>query len=669
MKTPVSNPNPQQTTPSFKLDASAIIGQDVLRVNINDAQKLENQRHNHALLGKLKLLFQDADAETNAQREENTLYDIFRKYVLNTCHNFNCGYRREISPVCTNCLLRANQLLFYISDDTITYYLPNVIFNTEKDIEDINKFLSYFSNLNTLTNPSIMTFQTCPPNIEELKSIFYWHRELVHLNLKAPEIKQISNKIKYSTPLHIIHYQLAQRLLLLYHTVAPIISHDDASGQLTHLQRERDAVHKKFQIPPNHSFFEQKLTQHINRANHIVGNDPNSTIIFQKLTRTLLTISSGKPDTIKLLAIMLAKVYIGRPYLDYIDRDSTHLTLIITNNPIYVRKFLMDIFLYTLTLGIDPNAQKIYDEYNHYQKNATSFFIATEYSATKLSDETNIGEFIKDKIMGNIVNIDTTNTAASSNFKDIVNGRAISYKDTYFGKLSYKSNAHYIRINENIKDNCLGDYNVPYDTILFNGDLSNAIYEPLDDYELFFLVTGFINYGLDLLSQPDLKPIASQPAPLELVNEFIGNFCSDTTNTVSPTEIPNIEDETRRLAAAKELDITQLPFTHVEILAEFFNEWCAIAHNDISYEENVIKKTFIDKYPSIFYLKKKAMTPLGKSKEARGLYGLKFEYDKFIKFKNAETSSIQSDQSAPKEFISFLENILTDYFLLNVNKQ
>jgi hypothetical protein len=660
LKTPVSNPNPQQPALSFKLDASAIIGQDIKRVTIDDAQKLENQRHNHALFEKLNLLFRSSEQETNAQREEDTLYDILSKYTYAACPNSLCPYRENVRYLCPKCILSANQIFSSISDNTITYHGPrNFIFNSGKDIGDINKFLSHFLPPIAYNLP----FKKNPPNIDELKAIFYWHREWARLNSKTQEVKQISNNINYSTPLHSIHYQLAQRLLLLYHTADPIISHDDLPGQLTHLQRERDAVLKKFQIPSNlNSFFEQKLTKHIGSATHIVSN-PNFTK-FQNLNRILFTISNGKSDTIKLLAIMLAKIYIGRPYLEYIDKDTNHLTLIITNNPMYIRNFFMDIFLYTLTLGINSDAQKIYDEYSHHKKNATSFFIATEYSATKLSDETNIGEFIKDKNMGNIVNIDTTNTSAGSNFKDIVNGRALSYKDTYFGTLSYKSNAHYIRINETIKDNGLGDYNIPYDTILFNGDLSNAIYEPLNDYELFFLVTGFINYGLDLLSQPDLKPIVSQPAPLELVNEFIGNFCSDTTNTISPTE-PNIEDETKRLDAAKELGITQLPFTHIDILAEFFNEWCAIAHNDISYEENVIKNTFIDKYPNIFYFKKRAMTPLGKSKEARGLYGLKFEYDKFIKFKNAKASSIASDQSTPEKFIPYFENILTNYFFVN----
>ena len=64
--------------------------------------------------------------------------------------------------------------------------------------------------------------------------------------------------------------------------------------------------------------------------------------------------------------------------------------------------------------------------------------------------------------MGNIVNIDKTISAAGPNFKSIIEGTAISRDDPYFGKLRYKSNAHYIRINQDVRQRGLENYNISY---------------------------------------------------------------------------------------------------------------------------------------------------------------------------------------------------------------
>ena len=483
----------------------------------------------------------------------------------------------------------------------------------------------------------------------------------MRLNLKNRAIKQISNVIEYSIPLHVIHYQVAKRLLLIYHTAEAIISHNDSAGQISQFQHERNAVfYNKFQIPPNITFVEEELTKRIARVNYTVNKDikPNA---FENLTRIFLVISERNCDIVDQFAIMLAKIFIGRPYLNYLDKNTNHLSLIITDNSRYIRDFLMNIFSYNILFDSKCYNEKIGSkEYKYAKKNMESYYHVTEYSAAMLSDEKNIGEFIKDKNMGNIVNIDTTRSSAGPNFKSLVEGTLISCNDPYFGKLQYRSNAHYIRINQNIRQSGIENYNILYDIIHCDGNLTNAIYEPLEDYELFFLVTGFVNYGIDLLSQPDSELSTTLPTPNELVDEFIESFCIDTTNTISlAREISGLEDEAKRLAVAKDEGITQLSFTHVDTLIDYFDKWCAIAYQDIHYDKTTIKNCFINKYPKVFYLKKRALTPSGKSKDARGIYGLKFEIDKFKSFTN--TADTQFTKASPEEFISYMGNIIANY--------
>jgi hypothetical protein len=660
LKTSISNSPPRQSVLSINLDTSAIIKQDIKRVALEDAHNLNTQRHNHALLEKLNLMFKNVKEEEETQLKENTTCNLFYNYISNACQNYSCSYRAKISPYCTNCLLKENQIAFSVCDGSITYYLaaqPEIAFNSEKDI---NKLLSYFSHNSMATMP---VFQSYPPNTDQLKSIFSRHRELVSLNLKIPDIKRFANFINYALPLNLIQYQIAKRLLLLYHTADAIISQDDSAKQIAQLQNEYDSILcNKFHISTEkQNFINEQLNQSIAFINYKIESKYTPTT-FANLTRILLTISNGNPNTVKQLAIMLAKIFIGRSYLEYLDEDSNNLTIVITNNPIYIKKFFSDIFLYNPMLDKETNFQHRYQK-----KEIDSFYHFTDYSAAYLSDEKNIGELIKDKLLGNIINIDTTHTSAGSKFKDLIDGRTITYTDAYFGQLRYRSNAHYIRINQDINQNGLGSYNITYDTIICNGNLSNALYEPLDDYELFFLVTGFVNYGIDLLSEETIKPATPQITPLELVNEFINKFCSDTTNTIpQPPETSEIKDDKERLSIAKELGITKLPFTHVDTLVEYFIKWCKIAHENIThYDENVIKDTFVNKYPNIFYLKKKAMIPSGRPKDARGIYGLNFEHQKFINFTNTDKLPTQPDNSSPEEFVSFFRNILNLYFLID----
>lgn len=172
-KLPVSNQQSQQSALSFNWDASTILGQDIRRVNLDDAHKLENQRHNHALLEKLKIMIKDAETEEKVKMEENTTYDVFSKYIFNACRNVNCPYKENISPHCANCLLVvANQIQFIISDDTIVYSTQqNIILNSEKDVKNFWPFFRPV-NANGLRNTFDTSFQTYPPNVEELKSYF-----------------------------------------------------------------------------------------------------------------------------------------------------------------------------------------------------------------------------------------------------------------------------------------------------------------------------------------------------------------------------------------------------------------------------------------------------------------------------------------------------------------
>jgi hypothetical protein len=121
------------------------------------------------------------------------------------------------------------------------------------------------------------------------------------------------------------------------------------------------------------------------------------------------------------------------------------------------------------------------------------------------------------------------------------------------------------------------------------------------------------------------------------------------------------EEEIKQLA--KELGILDLPFTHADTLTESFDEWSEIAHKDINYDKNIIRKQFVNKYSKIFHSKKAVKMQDGPPKYGRGIYGLKFEPDKFKQLKNDANCL---SQSSPEKFISYLENLLSAYFLASI---
>ena len=148
-------------------------------------------------------------------------------------------------------------------------------------------------------------FYLYPPSEDELKAIFYYHRKWVDFNSVLPPLQQYTNIIEYSMPIHIIHNQLARRLLLLFHAVSVCTAYSDESKQVDSLQKEHNNVlYKKFNMFFDYHFIETRLKHCIDYVKNMVSEDPEC---FSQLARTLLAISNCDRSTVNQLAVMLAK--------------------------------------------------------------------------------------------------------------------------------------------------------------------------------------------------------------------------------------------------------------------------------------------------------------------------------------------------------------------------
>lgn len=230
--------------------------------------------------------------------------------------------------------------------------------------------------------------------------------------------------------------------------------------------------------------------------------------------------------------------------------------------------------------------------------------------------------------------------------------------------MSHKSNAHFIRINESVDDLNLGDYNILNDKIFLEGNLANIEYEPLHYYELFFLVTGFVQYGLDLLLTSEESPTIQEIRSSQLVDEFIMNFCFDQAKDIKvPAQYANTKSDEDLKQLRQELNITDLEFTHTGTLYENFKIWMKICHKNIPCCPLAeFRSTLEQKYHPAFYTKKMKKVD-GKPKDARGLYGVSVDKDKFNNLQAKQDNSESSPSERKDLFLDQLEEILKKYAL------
>lgn len=649
VKPPVSTHDKKKEL--IQLDATEIVEQDIPRITYSDTQRLEMQRCNRKIFQSMGLLFQKHQTEREQHNIEERKYAIFSSYMQKCC-NSECIGRNQNLIGCTQCMLRSLGWNYFKLDETITYTSPiGLVINTSKDFHSAIP--------QTIHQPIFNASK------EEVEAFFYFHREYIRINRKNPVHKIFFNLIRYSWPLHLIHYQIAHRLLLLYHSAEIIIQNsENLNKQLNEYERVRkNMLFEKFGMKQLEYYgipveaVENSFIDSVACHNRLFKEASKDKTPFAKLVRTFLHISNGDLKIVKQFAVLLAKIFMGRPYLDFIDNNSKKLTVIITNNTMYIKQFLRNILTYNFKIGRLANFNSQNEDYA--VKTNGTYYHFTEYSADQLSNKDYINEFIKDKRMGNIVNIDITKTKMTQEFKSLVEGKTVSIIDQYFGKLSLKSNAHYIRINNQLNDFNLNDYEISYEGIFCDDNLSNAVYDNLDQYELFFMLTGFVNYGIDLMTRSEAEDNNPVLSVIEAVNQFIDEMCEDTSTTIEiPPEISQISYEKERFDKVKPLGIEKLPFTHVDTFVEKFNEWCGVFYPNANYDKTNIKKELTNRFTRALYYKEKI-----NGKDARGFYGLKLNFDGIEKTKKIKLAKIEASKMSAQDFVNEMQNIFNTYWI------
>lgn len=516
---------------------------------------------------------------------------------------------------CLECILHKFELDFVILDKTIIYFTSQ---NGSLLVsgKDFNKLCKHISNY----------FNSSP---DDLKSLLQLH--FAHQNNIIPE-KKYKASILYGCTINMIHYQLVDRLINLYYSTQVINSTSNAQErQKEYKKYYLKLLYKHFSIPETNLTLISNIFQM--KYQRILKEYQNSTNPFSKLILLFFNISKGNTNIIDKIAIMLTKIYLGKSYLNEINNTSSNFTIIFSKNISFINNFLKDIFLYPLsTISNAPFIQKELEPLAFSSDKRKPFCHLTEYPASYLSNKVNIGELLKDKLMGNIVNIDASSTEAEvQTFSNLINSKTIKYQDEHFSTINYQSPAHYIRICQDLSSVGFNTAttSLQYDTIDCTGNLENAVYEKLDSYELFFLVTGFLNYGLDLLYNETIpqKKIINHK---EEIDKFISEYCEEDSSDNN---------------------------TFTEIFYQKYTKWFNMK---IPLEQEISKTDFI-KYIKAKYndrYKKIEGKHNGQRKSANGIKNLLLHEDKvdeFIKNYHAEPFSKEN-------FIEYFQIILNSYF-------
>jgi len=538
------------TNTKITFDFQSTLKEDIARIPEKDRTNLTNNIEHFIYLENIKNKFKEYQSSIQFQQKQENLLNTFSKFRKKLCLNLNCIFYPIISPICTDCLLHAHSIAYKVIDNNHFYYSSKTrqVYISKKDLKDLKKLFviqvtqNYSPNNDKDTNFIQDNTSTLKPQkiTEDELSIFVRiHREF---SKNSGIQKYTSSNICHPPSYQIIASQLAKTFFNLFKATNIITQTNSWDEQIQKGFSEFSCfVLQNFYLSTDILLQRQATFGYTLKAcnSQIPYVLQHSLKPFSKLIRTLYAISGGNILTIKQLAVMLAKIFIGRKYLKELDSDNklAHFTIIISDNPKYIRDFLMDILAYDLSPKnldySDPRMRNV--SYRH--KPNKLLYLATEHTSAYLCNKENISNLIKEKLLGNIVNIDTKNASIESGtFSKLLKSIAISCPDDkiFNNKLTYRSNAHYINICHTINElDVKGTGGLFYDTIICSGKVHNACYEPLDAYELFFLVSGFLNYGISLLGydftiEDAIYTKHSVPNQTETIRNFITEFYDDT---------------------------------------------------------------------------------------------------------------------------------------------
>ncbi|MGL5258185.1 MAG: hypothetical protein ACRC76_14245 [Proteocatella sp.] len=607
----IESPNlSTSSNPPFDFNPNDFSDNDFKRISDETCKKLEQSVPISQKINLINNELNKKDSPNDQLRSLNNAVQTINNYFASTCIKKDC-LQRGNCVICYSFISAYGQFINFMDENP---WIP-LINPTIPDNSICNAILLSEKNapkipFNVFPNPLNCNVNNFPTEIKIA---------ILHLLVTFPKkMHSIGHKIIYGKMLDVVHLQIFKSIT----KINPAATHaqNGCNSEQT-LKTLNNAYYKELErfYSMNQQEYAQALQLNRNlfsRYESTIYNNPSTAKLFHRLTAVLLKISHTDPIILDKLAILFAKIFMGRKLLNTL-KIKKHATLIISNNPYYINNFLFDILTFH---GYDsPSSMPFTQPY--YLKPNENYHHITNYSAKQLCDPTMKETLIEEKIIGNIVNIDKSQEVGTPEIlKKLIDGTPLPpEKDAIAGSLIYRSNAHYIFLRDTASKKLDSDILSSSDILdLSAASLDTLIYEQLSPSEIHFMVTGFVDYGINcLLSE---KELSETPNSILAPENFIKTYCTFTN--------------------------TENDFSHIDILYNYFVKLqntkgqTACTKNDL---RDYIKEAF----PFAAYEKKK--TP---RKDGKAFLGLKFNEEKLL----------QDIESAPKEKDTFSKEVFLKHF-------
>lgn len=384
----------------------------------------------------------------------------------------------------------------------------------------------------------------------------------------------------------------------------------------------------------NYNFAKHIQARIIDKCDDALNNMPDSDQ-YSSLHEILRELCAYSIPILNQFAILFAKIYCGREFLKHSSMSQKNATIIISRNP----HFIYNLFSHIIK-GVHittPMALGFGLQSPDYAP-----CILTDHNSNWLSESKNIIHLIYDKANGNIVNIDDSKqTTINQQLKDILSGKSVKINDDVVGKMSYRSNAHFIFLRESDDQKLSKELEAfadvidlsksPFDGYVYSGDIC------LDEYEIYFFAIGLVKYGIDLLLEGK-ENVAIPTKELDFRN-FVQKY-------IKRIDTPKDSTDKER-------------FTHNDILYSYYSDYQKLLNNPM-YSKETFRDKIRELFPNIDYRKVNS-TIDGKRKDAMAFIGLEFNKYQFeIDLKELQNNP-PMEMNTRKDFSNFLSKLINDY--------
>lgn len=575
---------------------------------------------------------------------KNTLDDFILECFPQISANEKINIKNSIENSIPTCVKNIISQLTSTSSDHIS---------NDVDVIDYVYKIAYFFNNNYLD-----LFQLFPPSTDELLAFFYCHKN----QWQSKTLSQSNVPPIWNDNINYIQLFIAKKLLNTLPGALENISPNKSQNEIYYdYKAYKNMIYTQLRMPNIQDTSSKTLISFIKSVQDL----PTP---FSTLLTILSGITNNSIDALKNTMSLISRVYLGPELFETITNKTAFpsFTIIYCNNPLYVKKFLEDLFS----------------------------FYTRSYSLYSLANKENIPKFIKDKLVGILANIDCSESSFTdlSQFQKLIKGNLISVNDESLSKISHRSTLYYIYITSNKAVAEKQFNNCNYHTIDLTGDLALGKYKQLVPYEIalfslasvFWWTNAYITKTENDQTSFDISDSVESISLTtnQKIDQFLSEFCINITNTIDKSEIDKeIKDiglaaselrksknDSLRKESAKQLHITDLDFIYKDDLKYVFDEWYKITYSELSLiSEDDFTEYIISKLGSMFYIKDETHTfkyneKRGQKGKARGFYGLtinKRKLQEYIKEKTVEQET-KNTAALQEQFASYFEEIIND---------